>query len=160
MNHEQYRATLVAIVLAASAPLCRTAVGQAAKANSEESKPVKVKKDHHSPDIRKHDLGTTTIAGLRFESITQEGPVIAGEEGAFDVVIAEGQKPPKAMRAWIGLASGEGSMKTRLEKEPQRHYHSHVEAPDPLPAGSQYWLEVEPESGAKAKAGFTFFTEE
>lgn len=48
----------------------------------------------------------------------------------------------------------------KLEKEPNRHYHSHVQAPKPLPAGSQYWFEIEPGSGHKRKASFTFFTEE
>ncbi len=136
---------------------CGEAAAQTAKpadANKKEHK-----HDHHGPDVKTKDLGTTTIAGVKLEKVTQEGPIIPGQEGAFDVIIAKGQKPPKALRAWIGTTSAEGSVKTRLEKEPNRHYHSHVEVPKPLPAGSQYWLEVEPEQGLKARAAFDFFLE-
>ena len=120
----------------------------------------KAPKDHHDPTIRKEDLGSTTIATLKIEKITQEGPIVPGHEGAFDVIIAEGQQEPKAMRAWIGVESGKGSAKNKLEKEPNRHYHSHVRVPETLPAGSMYWLEVEPASGPSGKASFKFFTEE
>lgn len=151
----------VAIVAVAALALASPAAAQdAAKKKAPAAGAKKAKKDHHDPTIKKQDFGTTTIGGVKFEKITQEGAIEAGHEGAFDVVIAEGQKPPKALRAWIGTESAEGSTKTKLEKEPNRHYHSHVETPDPIPAGAQYWLEVEPEGGKKAKAGFKFFTEE
>jgi hypothetical protein len=101
------------------------------------------KKDHHDPTIKKQDFGTTTVAGVKFKSITQEG-----------------QKAPKAIRAWIGTESAEGSAKTKADKGDKGGYHSHVDVPGKIPAGSLYWLEVEPEGGKKEKAGFKFFTEE
>ncbi len=168
MKHAQYCSALIFAAMMTIASATTVAMAEEAKGSAtakhehgpgthqHEAK----KKDHHDPAIKKQDFGTTTVASLKFESITQEGAIMAGEEGAFDVVIAEGQKPPKAMRAWIGVASGQGSVKTKLEKEPNRHYHSHVEVPETIPAGSQYWLEVEPEKGPKAKTSFTYFTEE
>ncbi len=147
--------------LALSATLCIAAGiagAQDAAAPAPETKEAKV--DHHNdPNIKKADLGTTTIGTLKIEKITQEGAVKAGAEGAFDIIIGEGATPPKAMRAWIGVASAEGSVKTKLESEPDRHYHSHVEVPKTLPEGSMYWLEVEPETGPAAKTSFKFFTE-
>ncbi len=144
--------------LALSGILCFTAGIAGAQTTSPTASTQAVPMDHHDPSIKKQDLGTTTIAGLKIEAITQEGPVVPGKEGAFDVVIGEGATPPKAMRAWIGVESGQGSAKGKLEKEPNRHYHSHVRVPDTLPEGSMYWLEVEPESGPTGKTSFKFFT--
>ncbi|MGI8906637.1 MAG: hypothetical protein ACR2IE_09130 [Candidatus Sumerlaeaceae bacterium] len=114
----------------------------------------KEKKGHgHSGEAITHDLGTTEIAGLKL-SITQEAVIESGKEASFDIIIVEGSKAPKNIRAWFGIASAEGSVKTKTESEPDRHYHSHVEVPKKIPAGSRYWVEVEPASGAKAKASF------
>jgi hypothetical protein len=41
--------------------------------------------------------------------------------------------------------------KAELEKD---NWHTHAEVPDPLPAGSKLWVEVELESGSKSVAGF------
>ncbi len=151
---------LMIVASAAGVAMAQDARPAAAPAAAPKAEGTKKKKDHHDPTIKKQDFGTTTVAGVMLQSITQEGAIMAGQEGAFDIVIAEGQTPPKVMRGWIGIASGVGSEKTKLEKEPNRHYHSHVDAPSPLPPGSQYWLEVEPESGPKVKASFNYFTEE
>ncbi len=146
-------------VLALSGTLCITAGIAGAQTTSTATLAAKAPVDHHDPSIKKWDLGTTTIAGLKIEAITQEGAVVPGQEAAFDVIIGEGATAPKALRAWIGVESGEGSAKGKAEKEPNRHYHSHVRVADPLPAGSMYWLEVEPESGPAGKTSFKFFTE-
>ncbi len=108
----------------------------------------------HGSDAISNDLGTTEIAGIKL-SATQEAVIEAGSEAAFDVIIAEGQKKPKAVRSWFGVPSGEGSVKTKGEAEDKGHYHCHVEVPKKIPAGSMWWLEVEPEAGKKAKAGFS-----
>lgn len=149
MNIKFYTALAVAGAVCFSAGI---AEAQTAPAKS-------APKDHHDSTFRK-DLGTTTIAGLKIEKVTQEGRIVPGHEGAFDIIIGEGQPEPNALRAWIGVESGKGSAKGKLEKEPNRHYHSHVRVPDPIPAGSRYWLEVEPASGSSGKASFKFFTEE
>lgn len=107
----------------------------------------------HGGEAVDNDLGSTVVGALKL-SIKQEAVVKAGGEAAFDIVIAEGQQAPKAMRAWYGAASAKGSVKTKLISEPDRHYHSHVEVPKAPAAGSKYWLEVEPKTGAKVKAGF------
>ncbi len=153
MNTKLYAA------LALSGTLCFTAGIAGAQTTSSVAAPAAGAHDHHSDSIKKWDLGTTTIGSLKIEAITQEGAVVPGQEAAFDVIIGEGATPPKALRAWIGVESVEGSAKGKAEKEPDRHYHSHVRVPATIPAGSMYWLEVEPESGPTAKTSFKFFTE-
>ncbi len=152
MNTKLYAA------LALTGTLCFTA-GIAGAQTTTPATPAAGAHDHHSHSTKTWDLGTTTIGSLKIEAVTQEGPVVPGQEAAFDVVIGEGATPPKALRAWIGVESAQGSAKGKAEKEPNRHYHNHVRVPDPLPAGSKFWLEVEPETGKSARAGFKFFTE-
>jgi hypothetical protein len=41
--------------------------------------------------------------------------------------------------------------KAELEKD---NWHTHAEIPNPLPAGSMLWVEVESDGGSKAAAGF------
>ena len=97
------------------------------------------------------DLGEKTVAGLRLKA-KQDEPVKAGGEGAFDVLITGGK--PKAVRFWVGVENGEGSVKAKADEETTDNWHTHVEVPDPLPAGSKFWLEVEPAQGERFSVGF------
>jgi hypothetical protein len=94
--------------------------------------------DHGEP----HVLTKMDLAGLAFE-VVQEGPIVAGKEGAVDVVFAAGTKLPAVARVWLGTESGEGSRKQKLGKEGDRTLHGHIDVPDPIPAGSKLWLEFE-----------------
>lgn len=102
--------------------------------------------DHGTP----HPLGNMTIGAHTFEVI-QEGDVQAGHEAALDLKFPAGKPLPGTVRAWIGIESGQGSMKGRLTKESERIVHGHVEVPKPIPEGSKIWIEIE-ESGAKLRA--------
>jgi len=96
-------------------------------------------------------IGETSQAGLRLVA-TQDAPVKPGGEGAFDVVITGGK--PNAVRFWVGTESGEGSVKAKAEEETTDNWHTHVEIPDPLPAGSKLWVELELPTGQPFKASF------
>ena len=96
-------------------------------------------------------IGQTSQGGLKLVA-TQDAPVKPGGEGAFDVVITGGK--PKAVRFWVGAESGEGSVKAKAEEETPDHWHTHVEVPDALPAGSKLWVEVEPQTGQPFKTSF------
>jgi hypothetical protein len=97
-------------------------------------------------------LGTQTAGGLQLKA-TQDEPIKAGGEGAFDLLITGGPKP-KAVRFWVGVENGEGSAKAKADEETADNWHTHVEVPNPLPPGSKFWAEVEPQTGQKFKVSF------
>jgi hypothetical protein len=96
-------------------------------------------------------IGETTHGNLKLVA-TMDAPVKPGGESAFDVVITGGK--PKAVRFWVGTETGEGSVKAKAEEETPDNWHTHAEVPDPLPAGSKFWVEVEPPTGESFKASF------
>ena len=96
-------------------------------------------------------IGEKTVGGLKLVA-TQDAPIRAGSEGAFDVVITGGK--PKAVRFWVGQENAEGSVKAKAAEEGTDNWHTHVEVPSSLPPGSKFWVEVEPPAGPTFKAGF------
>lgn len=99
-----------------------------------------------------HDLGTTTVAGLKFKT-TMAGKAKGGGELAVEVIPEKGQKSPKAVRSWVGNSTARGSVKAKGEKE-ESAFHLHVEVPKKLMEEYQLWIEVEPAEGKKEKAAF------
>jgi hypothetical protein len=104
-----------------------------------------------SGEHKRLPIGETTMSGLKLVA-TMDEPVKPGGEGAFDVVITGGK--PKAVRFWVGTENAEGSVKAKAEEETTDNWHTHAEVPDPLPAGSKFWVEVEPQTGAPFKTSF------
>ena len=96
-------------------------------------------------------LGEKTVGGLQLKAM-QDDVVKPGGEGAFDLKVI-GPKP-KAVRFWVGVESGEGSVKAKADEESPGNWHTHVEVPDPLPPGSKFWAEIEPQQGAKQTVSF------
>ena len=96
-------------------------------------------------------LGEQSKGGLKLVAM-QDEPVKPGGEGAFDLVITGGK--PKAVRFWVGTEAGEESVKAKAVEETPDNWHVHVEVPDPLPAGSKFWAEVEPATGEKFNVSF------
>jgi hypothetical protein len=96
-------------------------------------------------------IGETTTSGLKLVA-TMDEPVKPGGEGAFDVVITGGK--PKAVRFWVGTEDAKGSVKAKADEETTDNWHAHTEVPDPLPPGSKFWVEVEPQTGQPFKASF------
>ena len=103
-------------------------------------------------------LGETTVGGLKLIA-TMDAPIRAagGGDGAFDVVITGGK--PKAVRFWVGTQDAAGSVKARAEEETTDNWHTHVEVPDPLPASSKFWVEVEPSTGEMFVVSFDVKTQ-
>ncbi|MBL8754394.1 MAG: hypothetical protein JNK15_13915 [Planctomycetes bacterium] len=102
--------------------------------------------DHgHGPQ---QSLGNLTVGAHTFE-VVQAGAVQAGEEAVLYLKFPAGKPLPTTVRAWIGVASGEGSMKGKLTKDGESQLHGHCDAPAKLPEGSKVWVEIE-ENGAKA----------
>lgn len=103
-----------------------------------------------------HELGTTTTAGIKYE-VLQIGHIADGEQ-AVEIVLAKDSPKPAAIRVWIGNEAGQGSMKTRADGTGPA-FEMHVEAPDPAPADSKLWVEIETQTGEKAAAAFALKAE-
>jgi hypothetical protein len=96
-------------------------------------------------------IGETTVGDLKLVA-TMDEPVKPGGEGAFDLVITGGK--PKAVRFWVGTEAAEGSVKAKAEEETTDNWHAHTEVPNPLPAGSRFWAEIELPTGQPFKVPF------
>lgn len=100
-------------------------------------------------------LGETTVNGLKIRGL-QDEPIKPGGEGAFDLQVTgypAGGKP-RAVRFWVGTESGDESVKALAAEETPDNWHTHAEVPNPIPAGSKFWAEIEPASGEKFKVSF------
>lgn len=91
--------------------------------------------DHGDP----HPLGKLTAHGRDFE-VVQLGDIVAGKEGAVELAFKSGKERITTVRAWVGVESGEGSMKRKMDLEGTSEMHGHLEVPDPIPAGSKLWM--------------------
>lgn len=111
-----------------------------------------VHRDDHAPAKDDHEHGErqalgSVVLGPHTLAVFQDGVPMPGKEGHIDLEVAAGQALPEAVRGWIGVESAQGSRKVRFEKESATNLHGHVEVPDPLPAGSALWLEVDGAAG-------------
>ncbi len=97
------------------------------------------------------ELGETEAGGFKIRA-SRDGDVKAGGEAPIDVWV-NGGKGGNAVRFWIGSEDAKGSIKAKAEVEVD-HWHTHVEAPDPMPAGTKLWVEIEGDGGAKTVVGF------
>src|SRR3712207_3116972 len=82
---------------------------------------------HAGPSDKHHNrvpMGEPTVSGMRLVATVGE-PVKPGGEGAFGLVITGGK--PKAVRFWVGVENGEGSVKAKAEEESADNWHTHVE---------------------------------
>lgn len=101
--------------------------------------PVAVEaEDHGVPKA----LGSMTIGAHTF-AVTQFGDITPGKESAVEMDFPDGKPVPSTVRAWIGIESGEGSLKQRCGKEGDHGLHGHIEVPKTLPVGSKLWIEIE-----------------
>jgi hypothetical protein len=103
-----------------------------------------VEADHQDEEI---DLGTQATGGLSVKA-TLDGAIKPGDDEAHvDLTVTGGEKP-KAVRAWIGVESAQGSVKEAADAaKVAGGQHLHVEIPSPLPPGSKLWIELETASG-------------
>mgnify|MGYP006969362157 CR=1 FL=1 len=107
-------------------------------------------KDGHGGHGERHELGKADIGGFSV-AVATLGEIEAGHEGVLDVEVSGGA--PAAVRAWVGVESGQGSLKAKLDKEGD-DYHGHVEVPATLPSGSAVWVEIEDAQGKRSTASF------
>ncbi len=112
---------------------------------------------HGGPVI---DLGEQVIGTFSAKATRDQGDIVAGKDAPIDVSItpaAGSALKTIAVRFWIGTQDAKGSAKAKAEiedaKNPNR-WHTHVEIPSPLPAGSKLYVEIEDDKGGKNVGGF------
>ena len=95
-------------------------------------------------------IGPMTIGAYQF-TVVQLGDVKPGSEAVFELEFAKDAKVPPLARAWLGVESGQGSMKVRFGKEGDHGLHAHVPTPATLAPDARLWIEVEAD-GVTARA--------
>jgi hypothetical protein len=103
--------------------------------------------DHAHDEV---DLDPVTIGGMRIELAQGHGGVAAGEEGHLVVKLPYNDNGATTVRAWIGGEDRTLSMVGIGEYAPSHDdYDIHAVAPDPLPANTMWWIEIEKPDGTK-----------
>lgn len=95
-------------------------------------------------------VGDLTIGAHTF-TVSRGANVEAGKETFVFAAFAAGKPVPATMRSWIGIESGQGSMKAKMSKEDEHTMHAHVQVPKPMPDDSRIWIEIE--EGTDVKRG-------
>lgn len=105
-------------------------------------------------------LGEQAIGKFTAKATRDEGQIVAGKDAPIDVTVtpaAGATTKAVAVRFWIGTQDAKGSVKAKAEvedpKDPNR-WHAHAEVPNPMPAGSKLWIEIEDEKGGTSVGGF------
>lgn len=113
------------------------------------------KAGHGGPIIA---LGEQTIGSFSAQATRDQGQIVAGKDAPIDVTVTPtaGVKAV-AVRFWIGTQDAKGSVKAKAEienpQEPNR-WHVHVEIPNPMPAESKLWVEIEDDKGGTSVGSF------
>ncbi len=111
------------------------------------------KGDHAHDEEAEHEeiaLGTFDISGISVEALQGHGNVEAGKEGHLVIKLPYKDDGATVARAWIGGEDRTLSSVGKGEYAPSHDdYDIHAVAPDPLPAGSKWWLEIEKPDGTK-----------
>jgi hypothetical protein len=112
---------------------------------------------HGKPAGPPIELGTTACGAFTVKAARDDFPMKPGCDSPIDVWLTGGSAKIVAVRFWIGLEDAKGSLKARAAIEnpaEPNHWHTHAEIPDPIPAGSKIWVEIEAEGSPKAVCSF------
>ncbi len=132
------------------------------KSDSEPRTPPEQGKSQPSPGHGGEviELGTSAIGELSARASRDKGEIKAGGDAPIDVWLTTADGKPAtvaAVRFWIGTEDAKGSVKAKAEienPEQPNHWHTHVEAPNPLPDDSKLWVEVQDGEGKKTVGSF------
>lgn len=107
----------------------------------------------HDAVVHGHrDLGVISIGASQWRGLVHDA-IIPGQPVHLDLAPLSSEAPEVA-RAWIGIESGRGSKKTRVEGG-DFEYHAHLLVPDPLMDDAALWLELEAADGTTTRGSFT-----
>lgn len=99
------------------------------------------------------ELGETTVEGMKVKASRDVGEIRPGGDSPIDIWIDGGLGTAASVRFWIGTEDAKGSVKAKADVE-AAHWHTHAEVPDPLPAESKLWVEIELKDAKKHTTSF------
>ena len=108
--------------------------------------------DHEGEDHGHHEvpLGTARVGDLDVELAQGHGAVEAGKESHLVVKLPYSDDGASIVRAWLGTEDRTLSRVARGEYAPSHDdYDVHAVAPDPLPDGVRWWIELEQPDGTR-----------
>ena len=109
------------------------------------------KEEEHDHADEEVALGTFDIDGISVEAAQGHGNVEAGKEGHLVIKLPYKDNGETVVRAWIGSSDRTLSSVGKGDYAPSHDdYDIHAVAPDPLAAGSKWWLEIAKPDGTKA----------
>lgn len=108
----------------------------------------KSEEDHVHDEVA---LGEFDIDGMKVKAAQGHGKVEPGKEGHLLVTLPYKDDGQSVTRAWIGTEDRTLSSVGKGEYAPSHDdYDIHAIAPDPLPEGVKWWLEIEKPDGSKS----------
>jgi len=108
----------------------------------------------HSKSIA---LGEFDIGGVRVQAAQEQSKVSAGGECQLVIKLPYCDKGETTIRAWIGTEDRTLSMVGKGVYAPGHDdYDIHTVAPQPIPDGAQWWVEIEKPDGTKTLGAFPF----
>lgn len=111
----------------------------------------------HGDEGPMRELGNATAGAWTVSASVSDSDLTPGGETVVECEVTGGSGTISAVRCWIGTKDAKGAIKAIAAVEDSAdpsHRHVHVEVPKPLEEGSQLWVEVEDNAGAKHAAGF------
>ena len=131
--------SLLALALAAALTACG--------GGHDHGHPHGADEDHHDDEV---SLGTAQVGDLEVELAQGHGAVAAGVEGHLVVKLPYTDDGATVVRAWIGTEDRTLSKVGKGDYAPSHDdYDIHADAPDPLPEGVMWWIEVQKPDGTK-----------
>ena len=110
--------------------------------------------DHEHDEIA---LGNHDIGGMQVEAAQGHGNVEPGKEGHLVIKLPYNDNGETTVRTWIGTEDRTLSSVGKGEYAPPHDdYDIHAVAPDPLPDGAKWWVEIEKPDGSKAVGSLPF----
>jgi hypothetical protein len=125
---------------------------EAAHAEGEAKKTEENHDDHEDHDHGDEaELGKFDIDGIMVEAAQGHGNVEAGKEGHLIIKLDYKDDGQTVTRSWIGTADRTMSSTGKGEYAAAHDdYDIHTMAPDPLPEGAAWWLEIAKPDGTKS----------
>ena len=132
-----------------SITICLVLLGCTSESDSQEQAP-KPRATAPTPQVVPVTPSRTTVsmslAGITLE-VAIKGTLSPGAEIDVELVQTSGS-PAIAIRLWVGNETGVGSAKTKSHSHGASH-HAVPQAPNPLPANSALWIEIESAMGER-----------
>ena len=142
--------TLLLLAIAAWITACGNENHSEADHDHPHTDDVAAEEDHgHEHD--EVSLGTHDIAGIKVDAAQGHGSVEAGKEGHLVIKLPYNDNGATTVRAWIGTEDRTLSSVGKGEYAASHDdYDIHAVAPDPLPANTTWWTEIEKPDGTKS----------